>query len=654
MCGITGFITSDQIDSLSVIKSMTDAIVYRGPDDEGHWVSKDKKVALGQRRLSIIDLSVEGHQPMVSQCGRYVLDFNGEVYNFSELRTELQQLGHSFRGNCDTEVILNAFIEWGVERAVKRFIGMFAIAFWDEGKKQLFLVRDRLGIKPLYYGIQNDRLIFGSELKALRAFHQFNFTINTDALGLYLRHNYIVAPYSIYQHVYKLLPGSILEVSLSSSGLKVSDPVPYWSVKDTVKEGRHNIIQCGESELVNELEQLLKDATKRRMLADVPLGAFLSGGVDSSLVVALMQAQSNSPVKTFSIGFTEDQYNEAEYAKKVAEHLGTDHTELYMSPEDAMGVIPKLPFLYDEPFADSSQIPTFLVSQLARKHVTVSLSGDGGDELFGGYNRYFWGQSIWNKLKYCPNPLRAMIANIMCRVSPVHWDNVFNFISPVLPSSFKVASPGDKIHKLAGIMSSKNTEIMYQRLISQWSDPSQILKNNLPVSFDRDAIYHQNRYFDAKETDNFIERMMFIDTMTYLPDDILTKVDRASMGVSLEARVPILDHRVVEFAWKMPFQTRIKHNESKWALRQVLYKYVPKELIERPKMGFGVPIDRWLRGPLRDWAEDLLNENRLNQEGFLNAKPIRQKWQEHLSGRRNWQYHLWTILMFESWLAKNS
>lgn len=651
MCGITGsWNPSGEVgsDRLRVIvQQMSDTLLHRGPDDGGRWVDAETGIALGHRRLAIVDLSSEGHQPMVSMDGRYVIVFNGEIYNFLELRCQLESMGHHFRSYSDTEVMLASFSQWGLEGAVKRFNGMFAFALWDRQERVLHLGRDRLGEKPLYYGWIGQTFLFGSELKALKAHPDFQPEINRDALTLFLRHNYVPAPYSIYRGIYKLPPGTVL----TWTGTDVHPtPVPYWSAKEVAELGITEPFMGAESEAVARLETLLQEAVRLRMIADVPLGAFLSGGVDSSTVVALMQAQSSQPVKTFTIGFYEDEYNEAQYAKAVAQHLGTDHTELYVTPEEALAVIPKLPILYDEPFSDSSQVPTFLVSQLARAHVTVSLSGDGGDEVFGGYDRYFWSRSIWHKIGWIPPMLRQAAAHALTRLSPQTWDDVFTSFGALLPAKLKQRTLGDKLHRLAEILAVFDPEAMYTGMVSHWKDPEALVVGGLePLT----ALSDRQRWAQLPD---FIQRMMYLDTVTYLPDDILAKVDRASMGVSLEGRIPLLDHRVVEFAWRVPLSMKIRNGQRKRLLRQILYKYVPQNLIERPKMGFGVPIDSWLRGPLRDWAEDLLDECRLQQEGFFNPQPIRQKWAEHLSGERNRQYYLWDVLMFQAWLneQKNS
>jgi asparagine synthase (glutamine-hydrolysing) len=648
MCGFAGYLSSVAHPiSSEALNKMGDAIAHRGPDDKGIWSDTDAGIGLSHRRLSIIDLSPAGHQPMISASGRYVIAFNGEIYNHLELRKLLRhdkKDGGQWRGQSDTETLLSGFDAWGIEETVKKSIGMFAFAVWDKQNSTLTLGRDRLGEKPLYYGWQGDAFLFGSELKALRAHPAFRAEIDRNSLALMMRHNNIPAPYSIYRGIYKLQPGFLLTVSLNNREPNFSQ---YWSGKEAAERGGANPFSGSPSEAVDALESLLNNAVTQQMVADVPLGAFLSGGVDSSTVVALMQAQSSRPVRTFSIGFHENQYNEAQHAKLVAQHLGTEHTEWYVTPKDALDVIPLLPRLYDEPFADSSQIPTFLLSQMTRKHVKVSLSGDGGDELFGGYNRYLLTKRLWGSLAYFPASIRRSMARAITAVSPSIWDAIMKPLQAVLPKGTGAVQWGDKLHKGAGLLASRSSAELYRGMVSHWTDPASLVLGGTEPA----TVLTDNSLQPL--VDGEIERMMALDMLTYLPDDILTKVDRAAMGVSLETRVPFLDHRVVELAWRLPLKYKLRDGTGKWVLWQVLYKYVPKELIERPKMGFGVPIDSWLRGPLRDWAEDLLNESRLRQEGYFNPAPVRLKWQEHLSGKRNWQYHLWNVLMFQAWVEEN-
>jgi asparagine synthase (glutamine-hydrolysing) len=652
MCGLTGFLvpsTQDAGPLADTVQRMAATLRHRGPDDSGVWVDVAAGVALAHRRLSIVDLSPQGHQPMVSACGRYVITFNGEIYNYAAIRRELEQRGSapSWRGHSDTEVMLAAFSSWGIGDAINRFNGMFAFALWDREERVLHLARDRLGEKPLYYGWMGGVFVFGSELKALRSHPYWRGHIDRRALALFLRHSYIPAPYTIYEGVQKLPPASWLSLPLAGASPERARINPYWSVRAAAEAGIASPLPEDDGAVMDEADSLLRDAVKMRMQADVPLGAFLSGGIDSSAVVALMQTQSSRPVNTFSIGFHEQVYNEAHHAAAVARHLGTEHTELYVTPEQAMAVIPRLPSLYDEPFSDSSQIPTFLVSELARRHVTVSLSGDGGDELFCGYNRYFLGRRFWSSIERKPRWLRRLIARGLAAFPPSLWSRIYHFAEPVIPRSLHMHNPGDKLHLIAEILSLDTPEALYHNLVSHWKNPSDLVIDGTEA---QTALTDRDSWARLPE---FTQRMMYLDAVSYLPDDILVKVDRASMGVSLEARVPLLDHRVVEFAWRVPLSMKLRGGEGKWLLRQVLYKYVPKALFDRPKMGFGVPIDHWLRGQLRDWAEQLLDPQRMRQEGYLRPEPIRAKWEEHLSGRRNWQYYLWDVLMFQAWLGEN-
>lgn len=644
MCGITGFISAgaDGRTAERAIRAMTDAVQHRGPDYSGYWRDVSADVWLGHRRLSILDLSPAGHQPMHSASGRFVIVFNGEIYNYVDLRDELgQPPAGGWRGHSDTETLLAGFDRWGIRATLERAIGMFAMAVWDRTERSLTLARDRVGEKPLYYGWQAGTFLFGSELKALRKHPAFCAPIDREALSLFFRHNYIPAPHSIYQGISKLMPGTLLSLSQARRDLV---PEAYWSARSVVECAQGRGFRGAPAEAIDQLEALLKDAIGRQMVADVPLGAFLSGGVDSSLVVALMQAQSTRPVRTFSIGFKESHYNEAEYAKAVASHLGTDHTELYITPAEALSAVPRLPTLYDEPFGDSSQLPTLLVSQLARRHVTVSLSGDGGDELFGGYERYRWAERVWRAARLLPGPVRRAIATSISAVAPQTWNRVFTGIGRALPKQFRVARPEEKLQKLQEVLRANTPEAVYYQLISHWTRPEALVKaGGEPPT----VVTDQARW---PSLEDFTHWMMYLDLVSYLPEDILVKVDRAAMSVSLETRVPFLDHRVVEFAWRLPVQYKVRNGQGKWVLRQVLYRYVPPAMVERPKMGFAVPIDAWLRGPLRDWANALLDEARIRQEGYLDPEPIRRLWREHLGGSRNWQYHLWDVLMFQAWL----
>jgi asparagine synthase (glutamine-hydrolysing) len=655
MCGFAGFLggptSREPGQARPLLQRMAGSIRHRGPDHSAVWSDPEAGIALAHNRLAIVDLTPAGNQPMESAGGRYVTVYNGEIYNHMAMREALQAEGFSFewRGHSDTETLLAAIEAWGLKGALERAIGMFALALWDRKERTLFLARDRLGEKPLYYGWQGSgssaAFLFGSELKALAVHPAFAGEVDRRALSLYMRHNYVPAPWSIYRGISKLPPGTYLALA---AGAREPTITAYWSGLDVAKQGVADPLRLGPEEATDRLETLLLDAVKQQMMADVPLGAFLSGGIDSSTVVALMQAQSARPVKTFTIGFNEKEYNEAVHAKAVARHLGTDHTELYVTPEQARSVVPLLPAIYDEPFADSSQVPTRLVSELARRHVTVSLSGDAGDELFGGYNRYILTQRLWRRLAAVPRPLRRAAAAMLTSLSPATWNSLAGTVQPLLPAKARMAVPGDKIHKGAGVLASGSAGELYHGLVSLWRDPASVviggeepptlLTGNMPSLDGLDEI----------------ERMMTLDMLTYLPDDILTKVDRAAMSVSLETRVPFLDHRVVEFAWRLPLDCKLRGGETKWALRQVLYRYVPREIIERPKMGFGIPIGDWLRGPLRDWAEALLSPARLASEGYFRPEPIRRIWADHLNGHVNMQYLLWCVLMFQAWLDARS
>lgn len=644
MCGLTGVMGGSGLDE-SVLRRMIGAIRHRGPDDSGVWIDREVGVGLGHARLSILDLSEAGHQPMISHSGRFAIAFNGEIYNHEAIRAELVRTGGApaWRGHSDTETLLAGFDRWGIEATVTRATGMFAFAVWDRSARELTLARDRVGEKPMYFGWQNDAFLFGSELGAIKAHPAFRGDINRDALTQLMRHNYIPAPYSIYHGISKLLPGTMVTVAPGTRNLRHS---VYWDIRNVIASGAAHPFQGSPGEAVTALEDLLREAVRKQMVADVPLGAFLSGGVDSSTIVALMQEVSSRPVRTFTIGFQEARYNEAEHAKAVAGHLGTEHTELYVSPQQMRDVIPMLPALYSEPFSDSSQIPTFLVSRLARREVTVSLSGDGGDELFAGYNRYVLAESLWGKIARVPRHLRSGISKGIAMVPAHAWDRLLRPIQPLLPRGLALARTGEQVVKGGAVLGARTPADLYRSLVSHWSDPGSLVIGGVePPTL---LVDDQHR----PGTGHFVHDMMALDLLTYLPDDILAKVDRAAMGVSLETRVPFLDHQVVEFAWSLPLDYKLKHGVSKWPLRQILDRHVPRELTERPKMGFGVPIDSWLRGPLRDWAEDLLSEGRLRQEGYFHAGPIRAKWSEHIAGKRNWQYHLWDVLMFQAWLAE--
>lgn len=645
MCGFAGYFSAKEVTSgRAILLTMAEEIIHRGPDDSGAWLDEGAGIGLAHRRLSVLDLSSAGHQPMVSSCGRYVLVYNGEIYNHAELREELHREGGCdfWRGHSDTETLLYSLRHWGIEVALEKLNGMFSFALWDKCERTLFLARDRMGEKPLYYGRSGNVLLFASELKALTAHPEWRGEIDRSALALYLRYSYVPSPWSIYKNIYKLPPAHY--VVIREQGAQISEPRCYWDLGRVAKSGEYSSMTEQPAVMVDTLEALLRDVVRRRMSADVPLGAFLSGGYDSSTITALMQDQSSRPVKTYSIGFYDETHNEAKHAKAVAKHLGTEHTEFYITAKDAMAIIPRLPMIYDEPFSDSSQIPTCLVSQLARRHVTVALSGDGGDELFCGYNRYVMGYRVWNKLCMFPSVIRQVLRWFLNRV-PGH---ALDKIQSALPQKLRVSSLSDRLPKLAEVLAYQDGKSFYRGLVSHWKEPEQVVLGACEPGF------LSNLSSRTPDFESLRDQMMYLDMLTYLPDDLLTKVDRASMAVGLETRVPFLDHRLIELAWKIPFEYKYRNGEGKWLLRQVLYRYVPRSLIDRPKMGFGVPIEHWLRGPLRDWSEALLDEKYLREAGFFQPAPIRKKWQEYISGKGRWHYHLWDILMFQSWLEQKN
>jgi asparagine synthase (glutamine-hydrolysing) len=640
MCGIAGFLGGNADVAEEALQKMLASIVHRGPDDSGTWHDPGRRISLGHRRLSILDLSPSGHQPMQSDCGRYVMVFNGEIYNWQGLRRDLEESGRApaWRGHSDTEVMLAGFSVWGVAPTLRRARGMFALAVWDREVNRLLLARDRIGEKPLYYGRVGSRFVFGSELKALRALPGSGMETDPGSLALMLRYGYVPAPRSIYRGICKLMPGTLLRVDADGS---FGEPDPWWRLDEVIRQGDASPLAVGDSEAVDLLAQVLGDAVGEQMVADVPIGALLSGGLDSSTVIALMQARSPRPIRTFTIGFTEGEYDEAVHARAVARHLGTEHTELRVTPEQAMEVIPRLPEMYDEPFGDSSQIPTAVVCALTRRHVTVCLSGDAGDELFAGYNRYFWATSIWRRIGGIPQGFRRVVAGGMSAIPAGTWNALFGVLDPLVPTRLRVCNPGDKLHKLAEVVGVASSAALYRELVSQWRGALPLRGIDEPLTLVADSARWPARTLDA-------ERMMALDTLTYLPDDILVKVDRAAMAASLETRVPFLDARVIDLAWRLPFGQKVRDGQGKWLLRQLLYRYVPRELVDRPKQGFGVPIDHWLRGPLRGWAEDLLSPSALAAGGLLDPVPVRAMWQRHLSGG-NVQHALWNVLMYQAW-----
>jgi asparagine synthase (glutamine-hydrolysing) len=650
MCGIVGFINCKNYrrdDSVSIIHKMNKSLNHRGPDDEGIWVDQDYGIAFGHRRLSVIDVSRGGAQPMVSSNGRFIISYNGEVYNYKKIKKKLEENGKPIllKGRSDTEIILAAIERWGMRDSLSLFVGMFAFALWDRKLNTLSLARDRFGEKPLYYGIQKNTFMFSSELNALKNHPEFLKQIDRNVIPLLLRHNCIPAPYSIYKGIYKLKPGHIIEIQFNYethiSKLKVKSK-SYWEINDN-DENETNTFVSSTDRALSELDRLLNISIKGQRISDVPLGVFLSGGVDSSIIAAIAQSQSKNAIKTFTIGNHDMRYNEAGHAKKISQYLGTDHTELYISPNDALDLVPKLGAIYDEPFSDSSQIPTYLISKLAREQVTVALSGDGGDEIFGGYNRYTWVPKIWEKIKYIHPSLRESISKTLRRLPYSDLNNLYGFINSNFWNNDLPIDFGERIHKFAEVLPMKSPMDIYYTLCSHWKNPENVTINCTEYST------RLSKLKNNKSTPNISEYMMLMDIVTFLPDDILVKVDRASMANSLEVRAPFLDHRVFNFAKNLPTNMKFQNSENKWLLRQLLYNYIPKKLLVQRKMGFSIPIGEWLRGPLRVWAEHHLNESRLAQDGYFDKKQVKQMWQEHLTGRYNWQYQLWDILMFQSW-----
>ena len=646
MCGITGFLGKSARSEMDhVVRRMTDSLHTRGPDDCGVWLDENVGVALGHRRLSILDLSHAGHQPMVSNSGRYIISFNGEIYNHLELRKQLDSTGYGriWHGHSDTESLLAYIDRYGFEKALQTAKGMFAIALWDRKRQSLLLARDRMGEKPLYYGWNGNTFLFGSELKALKAHPRFTAEIDRNALRLLLRHNFIPAPYSIYQGIQKLPAGTWIEITGSGA---MPAPTPYWQLAAVAEQGFHHPFAGDETDALEQLQAIAEHAVRRQMLADVPLGALLSGGIDSSTICALMQAVGERPVKTFTIGFSEQEHNEADHARAVASHLGTDHSELYVSANDALSLIPELPRIWDEPFADSSQLPTYFVMQLAREHITVALSGDGGDELFGGYNRYTHGPKLMRQLGWMPSPVRKGLGSLLTALPA----QVLNRALLSLAQARGISLPGDKAHKLGQKLAGhafRSMDDIYVSLMTEWPDSCRlVIDGDVPPNL----LDNRERW---PNLDDPVARMMLMDGLVYLPDDILVKVDRSAMAVSLETRAPFLDQDLVEFAWRLPMHFKQRQGQGKWLLRRLLDRYVPGKLIDRPKMGFGVPLDQWLRGPLRSWAEAQIASDRLTREGFFYPDIIRKTWEKHCDGRANFGYRLWSVLIFQSWLEAN-
>jgi asparagine synthase (glutamine-hydrolysing) len=648
MCGIAGLFRpggADENQLTAIARSMTERLAYRGPDASGYWAHAPSGIAFGHRRLSVLDLSSAGAQPMHSDCGRFTVTFNGEIYNHLDVRSELETAGAApnWRGHSDTETLLCAVRHWGVEPALQRFSGMFALALWDESEQTLTLARDRFGEKPLFYGWSGRDLVFASELKALATHPAWSPSLDRSALTSFMRYSYVPAPSSIWTGIRKLPPASYVTFAAGAAAGSMPAPKPYWSLREAVVDAQAKRL-TDEQEAIAGLQQRLSIAIKRQCLSDVPLGAFLSGGIDSSTIVALMQAQASQPIRTFTIGFREDAFDEAADARKVAAHLGTSHTELYVDPQTARNVIPNLPTMYDEPFADSSQIPTHLVAALARQHVTVALSGDAGDELFGGYNRHVWGSSLNQRFGAMPAALRNMLALLLRAVSPEPAGTIARLATPLLPQRFNVRRAGDQLVKLARIVGSPSLDHMYRELCSIDNDPEQTIVNG-----------EEAGSWSAEEMDEVrvaldpLDRMTLADSLSYLTDDVLQKVDRAAMAVALETRVPFLDKDVVEFAARVPPGMKVRDGRGKWLVRQLLYQHVPARLVDRPKTGFGIPIDDWLRGPLKSWASDLLSPARLQTQNLFNAGRVKARMAEHMSGRRNHGHWLWNVLMAQAW-----
>lgn len=652
MCGIAGFLRSEGLpaeESRAVLRRMAGALAHRGPDDEGFWCDAAAGVALCHRRLSIVDLSPLGHQPMSSESGRFTITFNGEIYNHEELRAELRARGHTFRGSSDTEVLLAALDQWDLATVLRRCRGMFGFGLWDEAEQALVLARDRFGEKPLFYGEFGGTIVFGSELKALRQHPAWRADIDRGALAMFLRHGYIPAPHSIYRQVRKLPPGHFLRVCRGTRGYSL-DLQSYWQPTliaghAQAERGSRRPDDARVTESIESVHEALQEAIRLQMVADVPVGAFLSGGIDSSLVVALMQQTSSAAVRTFSIGFAEQQFNEAPFARQVARHLGTDHCELTVTPSDALAVVPRLASVYDEPFADSSQIPTMLLCQLARRDVTVSLSGDGGDELFGGYGRYLEARARWSRIRRVPGPLRRSLTGAVRAMPP----GLLRMMAAPLGSAAGLqrgAALAEKLKHRAEHWNCRTFDDYYRALTSYWSSPGELGLG---------ALEPPPRIAEPPHTDCVDETawMMYVDTCIYMPDDVLVKLDRAAMAIALETRVPLLDPQVAEAAWRIPTAVHLRDGRGKWVLRQLLERYVPRELTDRPKMGFGVPIGRWLRGELKEWAGDLLSTARLRREGYLDPEVVEERWRQHVDGRADWGTQLWIVLMFQSWLSES-
>lgn len=653
MCGIAGIVDfHDSVESLEEkSKAMISAIAYRGPDDQNLWSDEESGLVLAHRRLSIQDLSHNGQQPMLSNSGNSTIIFNGEIYNFLSIRKELELNGSRLKSHSDTEILLEAIELWGLEKAISKCKGMFAFALWDHKAEQLHLVRDPIGEKPLYYGLINNQFIFASELKAFFAIMNPNsLDIDYNALGSYLRYGYISAPFSIFKQIKKLEPGHLLTIPLyelkKNGGLNTffagpSKTTPYWQLEKIRNDNKKSLID-NQSYAIDELDKLLNNIIREQAISDVPLGTFLSGGIDSSIVSAILQANKSSPIDTFTIGFHEKSFNEAVHAKSVSQHIGSNHHEIYISPQEALNIVPELPTIYDEPFADSSQIPTYLVSQLAKKNVTVCLSGDGGDELFAGYNRYTMTESMYKKTQSIPSSLRKLFSSFLTSVPPRYWDKAYNIFIMLFRQTGS-ANFGLKIHKLGELFKHESLETVYSYLSGYWQTPELLLNKSI-----NEPLLTSNLSFD----ENYLESAMLWDQKWYLPGDNLVKSDRASMACSLEMRLPLLDRELIEYSWRVPNNMKVRGNNSKWLLRQVLYRYVPQSLIDRPKMGFSVPVANWIRNDLKEWSSDLLSRKFLTEQAIFNTDHLSKIYNEHLSGTADHSHKLWTVLMFQAWYQK--
>ena len=638
MCGFAGLLSLKKNVQQEHLLLMKEAISHRGPDSNGIWIHEQNIVGFCHNRLSIIDITNGGAQPMKSHNDRYIISYNGEIYNHLDLRLELLKIDENikFKSNSDTETLLVCFEVWGIEKSISKTVGMFAFSVWDLVEDTLYLVRDRMGEKPLYYGWQDDYFFFGSELKSLKCHPNFKSIIDNNALGMFFRYSYVPAPYSIYKGIKKLIPGTILKVNSSGE----SDTIVYWDMDNVISNGIQKQFNGNDNDAISELDIRLNQTILSQQISDVPIGTFLSGGIDSTLISAIMQSQSNRSINTFTIGFADKKYNEANFSLEISKYLNTNHHELYLSGNDIVSAVPKITKIYDEPFADSSQLPSYFVCELAKQNVTVTLSGDGGDEIFGGYNRYI--QAV--KFSNLPSITKKLMVKILNQFSPLQIDVIYDLLKPLLPNSIRSSNPGNHYSKILKLLSQETNWDIYQCLVSICRSPNKLMKK----SFEEDGLNNYTKYI-FNNSRGFESQMMQSDALTYLSDDILCKVDRASMSVSLESRVPFLDHRIVEFSTTLPLNMKIRNGKGKWILRKLLEKYVPNQLLDRPKMGFGLPLDIWLRSSLKEYADTMLCQKKLIEDEFLDQKKITKIWEEHLSGKKNHQHVLWNVIMYQSW-----